>query len=453
MKKMAIGVLGTGALVLAAALGTSYYVGGKIQQSFEKTALDWSTEDGFSVSVLEYERGIIGSKAKTQWSFVDEEERFDITATHHITHGPWAKGQGGSMDSRFELPQDSDPDLRQALQGRAVLQMLSQMAWSGATEHSISSPEVAVNFADGSDLSWGGMQAQLNLSAQRNAAQGWARMPALQLKSEDGSRLEVQDTALEFSGAVVPGHSFWDGPASMKISSIKVFEPEDRASITLQGIALDTATTVRGEMIDNDFKIKVANMDAPGYRTSGLVMDLRLKNIDATWLDQVMISTQGNMRDEAHRMELMRSLPVFLGRKPEIAIERFAIRTPEGQSELSARLAYQGENSSTFDPVTDLYGVLRLSMPTDLLALLMGEKVRSDYLNLLEQLGQEMADDALQAEVQNGAKKRMDALIAQGFVKTQGDMSTSELEYSQGEFKLNGKSTPLHQLLGIGGSM
>lgn len=453
MNKLVVGIVGAGVIAGVAALGCSYYVGGQIEQSLEQATQEWSAQEGFAVSILEYERGIVGAKAKTQWSFDDEDEHFEIIATHDITHGPWARGQAGSIDSRFPLPEDSDPDLQKALQGRAALEMFTRIGWQGQTEHTFTSPEVTVNFADGSDMGWGGLQAALSVSAERTAAQGWARMPALKLKSEDGSRLELQDTTLDFSGTIVAGHSFWDGPASMKVGSVRVFEPEGASSITLQGVALDSTTSVREDMIDTSFKVHVANIDAPGYATSDMQLHLSLKNIASSWLDQLLAWTQGNMQDDAHRMELLRSLPVLLERKPEIAIERLAIRTPEGHSELSARLAYQGENTSTFDPLTDLYGSLRASMPQALLKMLMAEKVRSDYATLLEQLGQEMEEAALQAEVDDGVQKRIQGLLNNDIVRVQGDTFSAELEYSQGDIKLNGVSTSLQKLWGIGGAM
>lgn len=453
MKKLVVGVVGAGVIAGVAALGCSYYVGGQIEQSLERATQEWSAQEGFSVSILQYERGIVGAKAKTQWSFEEEDEHVDIIATHDITHGPWARGQAGSIDSFFELPEDSDPELQKALQGRAALQMLTRIGWKGQSEHTFTSPEITVNFADGSDLSWSGLQAALSVSAERTAAKGWARMPALKLKSEDGSRLELQDTAMDFSGAMVPGHSFWDGPANMKVGSLRMFDPDSESSITLQGVALDSTTTMREEMLDSSLKVNVAHIDAPGYRTSDMQMHMSIKNIDAGWLDQFLIWAQGNMQDETHRMELLRSLPVLLEHKPEISIERFAVRTPEGHSELSARLAYQGDNPKTFDPLTDVHGSLRASMPQALLKMLMAEKVRSDYAALLEQLGQNMTEQALQAEVDDGVQKRIQGLLSNDIVRAQGDTFNAELEYSQGDIKLNGISTSLQKLWGIGGAM
>ena len=453
MNKLVVGVVGAGVLAGAAALGCSYYVGGQIEQSLQRATQEWSAQEGFAVNILEYNRGIFGAKAKTQWSFDDEDEHFEIIATHDITHGPWARGQAGRIDSRFPLPEDSDPDLQKALHGRAALEMLTHIGWKGQTEHKVTSPELSVHFADGSELGWGGLQAELKLSAERTAAQGWARMPALQLKSEDGSRMELQDTRMDVSGAIVPGHSFWDGPASMTVASLQIFEPEGASHIMLRGLALDSATQVREEMIDTSFKVNVAHLDAPGYPTSDIQLHVSLKNIASTWLDQAMAWAQGDMQDEAHRMELLRSLPVLLERKPEIALERFAVRTPEGLSELSARLAYQGEDPSAFNPLTDLYASLRAAMPQALLKLLMAEKVRSDYATLLEQLGQEMAEEALQAEVDAGVQKRIQGLLSNDIVRAQGDTFSAELEYSQGEIKLNGVVTPLQKLWGIGGAM
>jgi len=84
-----MGVLCAGALAIAGALGTSYYIGGRIQTAFEQTADTWSTEDGFAVRILEYHRGLVTAQAQTLWSFADAENTYDIVVTHDIVHGPW----------------------------------------------------------------------------------------------------------------------------------------------------------------------------------------------------------------------------------------------------------------------------------------------------------------------------------------------------------------------------
>lgn len=102
-------------LAVAGALATSYYVGGRIEQAIEQTADSWAEGSGVTVQVMDYERGIISSKATTLWSIATEDDTYEITAKHDILHGPWPMGKAAKVVSRFLLPEGTDPALVKAL--------------------------------------------------------------------------------------------------------------------------------------------------------------------------------------------------------------------------------------------------------------------------------------------------------------------------------------------------
>jgi uncharacterized protein YdgA (DUF945 family) len=162
---------------------------------------------------------------------------------------------------------------------------------------------------------------------------------------------------------------------------------------------------------------------------------------------------QGNGAAEDQGIALLRSLPTLLAGKPEFAITRLGMQTPDGPAELSARLAYVGQQPEAFNPATDIEGQFKALLPQPMLVQLLDAKVRSDYLTLLEQLGQEMSEEQLQAAVNDGVVKRMKTLLSQGVVEKRGDALEATLEFSQGSFKLNGRPQPLQHLLGIGGAL
>ena len=453
MKKLAMGVLCAGALAIAGALGTSYYTGGRIQQAFEQTADTWSSEDGFAVRVLEYQRGLVTAHAQTLWSFADAENTYDIVVTHDIVHGPWPLGRAGKVVSRFVLPEDSEPELVEALQDRAPLEWVTLVGWQGNTTHAMTSPHFTAHFADGSTLTWGGLKADWTLSAEQHAAQGQVRMPVLRLKSEDGSRMDLEDAELAFDSRIPEGHSFWDGPASFKLGLLSVLNPGDDSAFKIQQLQMDSTTRLQDQSVDMGLDTRMAKLETPTYSASELVASVQLKRIDATWLDEWMRWAQGNGAAEDQGIALLRSLPTLLAGKPEFAITRLGMQTPDGPAELSARLAYVGQQPEAFNPATDIEGQFKALLPQPMLVQLLDAKVRSDYLTLLEQLGQEMSEEQLQAAVNDGVVKRMKTLLSQGVVEKRGDALEATLEFSQGSFKLNGRPQPLQHLLGIGGAL
>lgn len=454
MKKLTIGVLSAGALAVAA-LSTSYFVGGKIQQALEQTAESWSTEDGFTVRVLEYQRGITGSHAKTLWSFASEEDTYDITVTHDIVHGPWPLGHAAKVVSLFQLPDDSEPSLVEALQNRAPLEWTITASWSGKTSHQLFSPNFATNFEDGSSLTWGGLKAEWTLSAERNAAKGFVRMPVLRVKVEEGNRMDVEDAEVTFDARIPEGFNFWEGPSTFKIGLVSALESESDTQFKLQQLHISSTTTLQDKLVQMGLDTRIAKVEMPEYSVQNLAFDMRFNNIDARWLDGLMLWMQRSPEAEStENIPLpLRDLPELLAGKPEIAITRFGLETPDGPAEMSARVAYAGQQPEMFNPVSDLQAQLNASLPKSVLIQLLDARVRSDYLALLEQLGKELDEQELQAAVDDGVSKRLKSLLSFGAIQDRGEKFTTELEFEQGELKLNGQPAELQNLLRMGGAI
>lgn len=454
MKKLAIGVLSAGALAAAGALATSYYIGGKVQQTLEQTAEAWSTEDGFTVRVLEYQRGFATSQAKSLWSFANEEDTYDITVTHDIVHGPWPMGHAAKIVSRFELPEDSEPGLIEALQNRAPLEWTTTAGWTGNTAHTLFSPNFAANFEDGSALTWGGLNAEWTLSAERHAAKGFVRMPVLRVKVEEGNRMDIEDAEITFDARIPEGFNFWEGPSSFKVGLVSALESETETQFKLQQLHVSSTTTLKDNLVQMGLDTRVAKVELPDYSMQNFAFDMRFNNVDARWLDGLMLWMQRSTEaQEAPQNTLLRDLPALWAGKPEIAITRLGIETPDGPAELSARVTYVGHQPEAFDPLSDIEAQLHASLPKSVLIQMLDAKVRSDYLGLLEQLGKELNEEELQAAVEDGVSKRLKGLLSLGALKDAEEKYSTELEFGKGGLKLNGQPAELQNLLQMGGAI
>ena len=453
MKKLAIGVLSAGALAVAGGLGTSYYMGGRIQQALEDTAQLWSTEDGFSVRVLDYERGLIQSQATTLWSFATEEDTYDLTVTHDIVHGPWPMGKAAKVVSRFVLPEDSEAALVQALQGRPPLEWSTTASWSGETAHTLFSPNFNTAFDDGSTLGWGGLKAQWVLSAERNAAKGFVQMPVLRVKVEEGISMDMEDTEVTFDANLPATLSFWNGPSSLKVGLLQVHDAEADTHSKWQGIDIQATSSLQDNMLQIGLQSSVSKVEMPDFSLNHIVLEAHAKRIDAAWFNDFLQWMQQNAEEEGSSPALLSSLPELLVGKPEIAVTRLAMDTPEGSAEMSTRIAYVGQSPEAFNPIADLHVQVHAQLPKAIMAQLLGSKVRSDYLELLEQLEQEFDEQALQAAVDDGVGKRLKGLLELGAIKDGGSSFSADMELNQGELTLNGQPNELRNLLQMGGAI
>lgn len=454
MKKLAIGVLSAGALAVAGCLATSYYMGGRIQQTLEATAHTWSAEEGLTVRFLEYQRGITQSQATTLWSLTTPDDTYDITVTHDIVHGPWPFGKAARVVTRFLLPEDSEPQLVQALQHQAPLEWTTTASWSGKTVHSLRSPDFSTRFEDGSSLTWGGLHSEWSLSAQRTAAQGFVRMPLLQIQVEDGSGMDLEDVAITFDVHMPAPFNFWLGPSDMRVGLIALHNAETATHVKLQQLAIHSTSTLQDQRVQMALQTQVAKLHMPGYQLDNLALDMHFQHVDAQWLDTFMAWMQRNPQDDEEQGNaLLHSLPALLAGQPEFAITRLGADTPDGPAQLSARVTYAGQQPEAFNPLIDLQAHVRATVPQAVVRQLLEGKVRSDYLELLEQLGQELDDAALQAAVDDGVRKRLQALLELGVMHREGTAFSAEVELEQGEIKLNGQPQELQNLLQMGGAI
>lgn len=453
MKKLAIGVLGAGALAVAGGLATSYYMGGRIQQTLESTASAWSAEEGFTVRLLEYQRGVIQSKATTLWSFVTADDTYDVTVTHDIVHGPWPKGQAAQVVSRFQLPEDSEPQLVQAFHDKVPLEWTTTANWSGATAHRLVSPNFSTLFTDGSSLTWGGLQSEWTLSAQRNAAKGFVQMPVLRVKDEEGHNIDMEDAEISFDARIPEPFNFWLGPSTLKVGLIAAQDPETTAPFKLQQLTVHTTSTLQDQFLQMGLETRIAKVLMPDYQLDQLALEMQVKQVNAQWFDEFMLWMQRAPQEADEASSLLHSLPQLLAGKPEIAITRLGVETPDGPAELSARLAYAGQQPEAFNPLVDLQAHVRAQAPKAVLTQLLDRKVRSDYLELLEQLNQEFDEEELQTAVNDGVTKRLQGLLELGAIQASDDIFSAEMQLQQGELKLNGQPKDLQSLLQMGGAI
>lgn len=453
MKKLAIGVLSAGVLAVAGGLGTSYYVGVRIQQVLQDTASMWSSEDGVTVRILEYHRGITQSHAQTLWSLAAGEDTYDLTVTHDIVHGPWPMGQAAQVVSRFMLPPDSEPQLLEALQQHPPLEWTTTASWSGATKHTLYSPNFTAQFEDGSVLTWGGLKAQWNLSAQRHAASGLVQMPALRVKVEEGTSMDLEDAEFTFDVHIPASLNFWNGPSTLQVGKLTVRDMQEQSQWQMQGIGIQLDSSLQDNRVQMALDSSIAKVELPEFTLGDLALEMQAKHINADWLSAFMLWMQRHSEDDGLSAALLNNLPALLASKPEIAVTRFGLQTPEGAAEMSASIAYVGPEPDAFNPLTDLHVQMHAQLPHTILSQLLDIKVRNDYLALLEQLGQSFDEAELQAAVDDGVGKRLKSLLDLGAIQDKGMAFSTNIELKQGELTLNGQPTELRHLLQMGGAI
>ncbi len=186
-------------------------------------------------------------------------------------------GKAAKVVSQFLLPEDSDPQLLEALRNRAALEWVTTANWSGGTAHTLFSPNFTASFADDSSLTWGGLQAEWTLSPERTDTQGWVRMPVLRVKVEDGSRLDVEDTEITFDTHMPAGYSFWLGPTALKIGLLAAQNTEDDTQLKLQGLMLNTSNVLQDKLVQSGMEVQLQQLEMPSLHANDFALSMQFK--------------------------------------------------------------------------------------------------------------------------------------------------------------------------------
>ncbi|CAM4156901.1 YdgA family protein [Comamonas aquatilis] len=456
-KKIGAGIAAAVVLVTGV-LGTSYYMGGKLQQDFTNAAAQWSRDD-LKIQITSYERGAFSSAAKTVWTLDQDGDPVQFTAEHKISHGPLPMGHAAQINTLFHLPDDADPGLKAALNGRAPVQLLTKVGWGHSTSNLMTSPPVKARVND-SDMDWGGMTIQWDMPSDMKAIKGTASIPALQFKDEEGS-MSLEKACMRFDVLQPKGQQFWIGPMNMAIDKVTTTHAEpDSLPSSIQGLSLDSDTVLKTDTLEMTLKGGIKSAQMQGKTADDLVWDLSLRNIDAAWLNHVMELSQKKSPDQEQtdseddgsddaespnpggidlRQAMLKTISQALARKPEIEIKRLAMRTPEGVSEFAATLQYLGDGENLNKLPTDLKLTLKTSLPKPVMESMITARKRNQLIEALDEEDNDysMEDFERTAKIQAAADIQM--LQKSGIFEDKSGLMSTQIVYEAGMFQVNGK--------------
>ncbi|MFG5775532.1 YdgA family protein [Comamonas sp. J-3] len=464
MKKLGIGIAAAVVVLLAGGAGTSYVMGGKVQEGFEATAKDWS-KPPLAIQVQSYERGLFSSTAKTMWTVNTGDEQLQFTATHAISHGPWPRGHAAEIATRFAFSPDAPPELISLYKDKTPLKWNTQVGWGKTSQHQLSSPAVAGQF-EKDKLSFGGLTADFEMSADLKGMKGQAALPLLQIESTVASADELDDAdAGEAINVVIKGNTmrfdvnqpagqeFMVGNVKWVLADFNSQPKFGGEPVQFSGLSMDIDTKLEGEVVNTAINTGIQQLTLPKRKISDIAVDLGLRNLDAGWLNQfTKHSQQAQGNPQAMQALLLGGMQQLLARKPVLELKRASWRSEEGQSELSAAVSYQGDGSQGLNPATDIQANAKLAMPKPVLQALFSSRVR-DAIIADNEGDEDYEPQALADMVQEDVQGRISLLLQSGVLQEQDGKVSTQLEYTGGEVKANGKVLDQEGLMGLMAAM
>ena len=451
-KKVGIGIAAVVVVVAAGAMGTSYYMGGKLEQEFTSNIPKLEMQ-GVSVKVVSYERGAFSSTAKTSWTIEGTDEPTQFTAEHKISHGPLPMGHAAQIHTSFQLPDNADEGLKTALNGRSPLEIDTKLGWSRSSSNVMTSPAITARIKD-SDMNWGGMKAEWDMPAGMKGAKGTANFAALHFKDEEGSA-GMDKAVMRFDIKQPEGQKFWVGPFAMTIDKVTALKKEEEgktSASSFEGISMDSDTILKDGVVEMTLKSGIKSLKLEDAKADDLLLDVSFHNIDSNWVNDVIDMSRRKSAEPAEgegdeaedslsdlRTRLMQNLTQALARKPSMEINRISMRTDDGVSEFGASLAYIGDGQNRRNLLEDIKLSFKADVPSKALDTFLISRKKSAMLALFED-DSDYKPEEIAAAAKEQAQASMHALKEQGILVEKDGKLNTQIVYTNGEIQVNGKT-------------
>lgn len=467
-------------LIALLALGLPRIIGGSTQSNLEAHIARLDENPMLAIRVAEYDRGWFSSRARVEISLdenyiammaagaqTDADVDADITemlaeqaisVEVDLAHGPIAVADGVyfGMSKIHARLDDSDPTVAMITDelGMPYLAELDGRVSYGGT-FSFTSNIPPIEYLDESgQLSFSGLTVDGTLSGPDLRLDGNAERL---LVDADGATATIEDFTLAADSQRI-NHLLWAGDFSATLGRVSIVESlTGSGAVEIDGLRMDGDVDVdeTGELLDATVTYAADGVSVPQEELalSDSEFTVRFENLSVQALtDYYDIVLNMDVTDPA---AAAMALPPVLGRllekNPSVAFDpiRFTLNDESFVAGVSLRTVNGGQ------------GGIDLSNPMVLLGMFEASATLTAAKPLLERLATQAAlaqlgtldesqippdqDPESMAEAQT--QLMIATFLGQGYIIDDGQNYTTEIEYSNGEVRVNGMPLPLGSLL------
>ncbi|MDR2689655.1 MAG: YdgA family protein [Azoarcus sp.] len=447
---MSVKVIASVVIVAAvAAVGGSYVTGSQVEEGFrEKLTETFKPASGITVQVVEYDRGIFGATARTQWSLspAGKSSEVSFTVNHKITHGPLpAVSAFARIRSEPELPNEVASFVKSKFGDTPLLVIDSTLGWSGKVSHHFAVPKYEGDEPGLGKVSWKGVEGDIALSDHGNRIQARIDVPGLSI-SEKNNNIQIDNIVLEGEQSRTQQYrSIWVGSSAMEINKVAI-NLNDAPPFGLDTLKVTSNAVLKGEVFDASVGLSAARLQVLGETVEQTGLTYGLENMDAAAFDKLMHAIeelQPNLDEQTVLPLLLEQVPALLERKPAFVLRDIRAKFAEGEAKGDLRIAYVGAGKvDEFNPTTDLVGELHFSLPHALITRLAAEKLQQE---VVEEEEDDDGDEVINFEEQ--IEQQIAVLVDIGLLeKNNGTLSISA-SFKDGTFGLNGKTLTVEEAM------
>ena len=417
----------------ALAIASCWYAGQRIEDGFT-ARLTHFQHPQIQARLLDYQRGLFRSQARSQWQYQGQ----SIILQHTIQHGPLPLGSLARIHSQLEA--DPGQAMYTLLSGDSALRIDSRVYLNGSHQHSFSSaPGQGLIDSSGGPIAydWGGLQGELHIHRGRRTIAGQLDIPSLQLgHNRDDDGLILTGLQLQLDAQQHAQSQVWTGPLQLRLQALRVDHPIEPAR--LEGFSLHLESSIDGERLDIAQQLQFAQLSFDGTRLDDLQLDLRLGQLDARAFGSLLKALKPSQEAAQLQQQLLRSMPELLVHQPYLDLHQLRLTHPQGTLQLNARLDYQGDgNLMQFRPAQELVFHARLRASASLIKTLIAVQQQQELSRLAELVGWDEASEDFQSLLEQSIRAQQQQLLQRGWLIEDGDDWLAEARFAEGQLHLN----------------
>lgn len=398
----------TAAAVIAAALGTPYYLGIKAEESLNAQQ-KLLRESGFlTVESHRYERGWFSSTETTvirlKPTLLQNTQKFlpenlktvlsePITLVNHISHGPIAGGFGTQAHIETELiyRPETQKVLARFFGQQAPLTLSNTIYFGGSGKMSVSVPAFDYEELSGIRLNWKGLAGTTEYGKNFQNYSHDYTAPSLQIKLADKGSIDLEN--LHFQSETSDGQNKLSlGKSSMALDKFLLQWKENidynvklnelvnlvtdlqigafinptgsiaPAKIEVGGLKFDTATSETGEFVNSEGRFRFDSLDYGNDKYGPLDINISAEHLDAEGL-LALKNRFAEIADKEMDGETIRGMLIQTAKNeasslfvqnPVLNVKTFKFVTPQGEVDVKGRLAFKGLTAGDLNNLSDM---------------------------------------------------------------------------------------------------
>ena len=373
----------------------------------------------------------------------------------HAVHGPFL----GDADAFFGLARlDSEIWLgaEPLVIGDAEPALQTRIGLLGATRTAVRIPARRVSF-DGGTLETSPVVGHLVFGAGEQVAAGEVSLPSLRLQGADGPVGEVAGLRLEVdlkrgpAGVPVGGWRF-----AMQRATLGA--PAEAKGLAVDVLEVSASSEARDGTIDAaaDYRVRAVTVEGQSYGPLDMRLTVRrlpadaLARVQAAADEVAAMAATPEERGQALAIALLANADALLAKDPAVALDHFALDTPQGRVEAALELRAVGLTATQFRDAAAalrrIEGKASLRLPEALLDAMLRQQALHEMARLAEQQGEATGQPSAQEREDAAgqyAAQQIETLVAQQILARDGEAVALAALLRNGLLTVNGKTIPL----------